>query len=71
VTLGSGELQAQVSLVQPTGAEQVIELVFGEQRLKAVAARHRRFAPGQSVRLDFPTRDLYLFDARSGETLYG
>jgi multiple sugar transport system ATP-binding protein len=71
VTLGSGALQAQVSLVQPAGPEQVIELVFGEQRLKAVVARDRRFSPGQAVRLDFPTRDLYLFDARSGEALYG
>ncbi len=70
VTLGSGEFHAQVGLVQPAGAEQVIELVFGEHRLRAVAARDRRFSPGQTVRLDFPPGDLYLFDARSGEALY-
>ncbi|HEV8338548.1 MAG TPA: ABC transporter ATP-binding protein [bacterium] len=70
LTLGSGGLQAQVTLVQSTGAEQVLELMIGAHRLKAVAGRDRRFSPGQTVRLDFPSPDLYLFDARTGEALY-
>lgn len=71
VTLGSGGLHAQVDLVQPAGAEQVVELLFGKHRLKAVTARDRRFIPGQTIRVDFPAGDLYLFDAGSGEALYG
>ncbi len=71
MVLGRGGLHARVSLVQPVGPEQVVELLFGEHRLKAVAARDRRFSVGQTVPLDFPSRDLYLFDAVSGEALYG
>jgi multiple sugar transport system ATP-binding protein len=71
LVLGRGEAMGQVELVRPMGAEQVVEVTFGEHRLLAVTRRDQRVSAGQTIRLEFPRDALYLFDAKSGEALYG
>ncbi len=71
VRLGEGPVSAVVMLIQPAGADQIIELAVGDHRLRALIRPSLRLTIGQQVALDFPSDELHLFDAATGEALDG
>ena len=60
---------AQVSVVEPTGAETLVFLRFGESELIATFRDRHDFEPGQTVTLRPHPDKAHLFDAASGERL--
>lgn len=69
MTVGSGELQARVTLVEPTGAESYILVQgdFGEFTLRVAGAAS--YKPGDPLRLDFAAHKVHVFDPDSGQRL--
>ena len=60
-------LMAEVVLVEVVGADAVVHLVVGGQKLVARVSAERRPRPGDTVRIEVRREDVHLFDARTGE----
>jgi multiple sugar transport system ATP-binding protein len=60
---------AEVTVIEPTGAEIQAFAKIGDQQITAVFRERHRFAPGETIRLA-PERDkVHLFDAETGKRL--
>ncbi|KAJ54746.1 sugar ABC transporter ATP-binding protein [Actibacterium mucosum KCTC 23349] len=65
---GSGPaLQAEVKVVEPTGAETVVVFRCAGQDITAVFHNRHEFAPGQNVTLHADPGRLYIFDDETGQ----
>src|SRR5262249_30729504 len=63
---GSGAaLEAEVQVSEPTGAETLLLLRVGNERLRARVAPDAKLAPGQSASFSVDTRTACLFDPAS------
>ena len=67
--LADAGLPATVRVVEPTGAETLAYLRFGEQEMAALFRDRHELAPGQEVRLRPRADKAHLFDPDSGRRL--
>jgi multiple sugar transport system ATP-binding protein len=64
---GDGEpVQAQIIVVEPTGAETELVIGVGEQQLVLVTSGRPRVEPGQRIGLSIDPSMVHLFDRASG-----
>jgi multiple sugar transport system ATP-binding protein len=69
--LADDGVPAEVTVVEPTGAEIQVFAKLGEEQITAVFHERHRFQPGETIRLA-PERDqVHLFDAETGQRLGG
>ena len=66
-----GPVQAEVTLVQLLGPEQVVELSLNGHRLKALIPRGEAIRAGEVRGIDLPETQVVLFDAHTGDALDG
>jgi multiple sugar transport system ATP-binding protein len=69
LTAGNGGVEAEVVVVEPTGAEVQIHARLDDQELTAVLRERMLLKPGAPVRLTPDTSQVHLFDAASGDRL--
>jgi multiple sugar transport system ATP-binding protein len=69
IGLADDGVPADVTVIEPTGAEIQVFAKIGDQQITAVFRERHRFEPGATVRLA-PERDqVHLFDAETGKRL--
>ena len=71
VSAGADGVPARVEVVEPAGSETYLYLEADGHELVARVAWNLHPAVGTSLRVELDPRDVYLFDADSGETLRG
>jgi multiple sugar transport system ATP-binding protein len=69
VVLGSGEQNALVRVVEPTGHESIILLDVSGIVVTARAANDVRLRPGEPIRISFRTERLHVFERQSGRRM--
>ena len=69
VSLGHGEIDARVEVVEPMGAQTELVLRSGDTRLIALIQGRSAAGPGERVRLAPDAARAHLFDAASGRRL--
>lgn len=67
---GPGAIPAQVSVIEPLGAETIVDLQLGSDLIKAVVPPTQRLEERRHVWLTFETARLHIFDAATGSRLY-
>ena len=67
---GPGAIPAQVSVIEPLGAETIVDLRLGPDLIKAVVPPTQRLEERRHVWLTFDPARLHIFDAASGGRLY-
>jgi multiple sugar transport system ATP-binding protein len=63
--------EAQVIVVEPTGAEIQVLAQFGKNEIVAVFRERHQFKPGDTIRLKVDPRMVHLFDPTTGERVNG
>jgi multiple sugar transport system ATP-binding protein len=66
ISVGSGDIQAEVVVVEPMGAETELVLQVGGASLTAVTHGRASYAPGDKIRISPQAEHTHLFDAASG-----
>ena len=66
IDLGPEGARAEVSIVEPTGAETLVVLRAGELQLQAVVRDRRQLRPGEPVGITLHPEAIHLFDAATG-----
>jgi multiple sugar transport system ATP-binding protein len=69
LSLADGGIEAQVQVVEPTGAELQVVSRIGTQGVMAIFRERHRFCPRDVIRLRFDPAHVHLFDATTGERL--
>jgi multiple sugar transport system ATP-binding protein len=69
ISLGTQGVQAQVIVVEPTGAETELLVQVGDQRLVVVTHGRSTVQPDQTVHLNIATDKIHLFDAQTEQRL--
>jgi multiple sugar transport system ATP-binding protein len=67
---GPEAIQAQVSVIEPLGAETIVDLRVGPDLVKAVVPPTQRLAERGHVWLNFEASRIHIFDAATGMRLY-
>lgn len=67
---GPEAIPAQVSVIEPLGAETILDLRLGSDLIKAVMPPTQRLEERRFVWLTFETSRLHIFDSASGVRLY-
>lgn len=63
-------MPAEVSVIEPLGAEIIVDLRLGADVVRAIAPPTRRFRDGQAVWVRFDGARIHLFDLTSGQRIY-
>jgi ABC-type sugar transport system ATPase subunit len=69
ITIGQGEIQGEVYVVEPLGRDTLVTLNIGAETIKVIAPSGFKAAPGERVRLAFSGGNVHLFDKETGESL--
>ncbi|MEP3278601.1 MAG: sn-glycerol-3-phosphate ABC transporter ATP-binding protein UgpC [Stappiaceae bacterium] len=67
--VGTTSVQAKVMVVEPTGAETLVNAVIGQSPVVASVKERLRFNPGEEVPLGFDFGEVHLFDGESGDRI--
>lgn len=67
---GPEAIEAQVTVIEPLGAETIVDLRVGPDLVKAVVAPTQRLEEGSRVWLNFESSRIHVFDAGTGVRLY-
>ncbi len=67
---GPGAIPAQVSVIEPLGAETIVDLQLGPDLIKAVVPPTQRLEERRHVWLTLEATRLHIFDAATGARLY-
>ena len=65
----SGDVVADVFMVEPLGRDAMLDLRVGDTQLYALADTSKRIQPGETVKLRFNTSQVQLFDPKTEATL--
>jgi len=64
---GEESFSAEVFVIEPQGAEQIVTLKLADEvMIKAVVRSEITLKPGQTISLSFDSKKLHLFDAKTG-----
>lgn len=69
ITIGQGEIQGQVYVVEPLGRDTLVTLNIGAETIKVIAPSGFKAGPGEQVRLAFSGEKIHLFDKETEESL--
>ena len=69
LALGSGDIPAEVVVVEPMGAETELLLKVGEQSLTVVTHGRASYGPGDKIRISPQGQHAHLFDAASSNRI--
>ena len=62
-------VDVEIEVVEPLGKEQLFYYELDGERYTASVSGHQQLSVGQTVTLQFPEANSYLFDAETGETI--
>jgi multiple sugar transport system ATP-binding protein len=68
---GANPISAQVSIVEPTGAETLVNAVIGGEEIVCVLKDRVAKRPGETLPLSFDGAPLHFFDAETGAAIRG
>jgi ABC-type sugar transport system ATPase subunit len=63
-------IPAEVYVVEPQGANLVIDLKIGDQMIKAVTSLSLEARLGQQVWIGFDLKKIHIFDGKTEKTIY-
>lgn len=69
ITIGQGEIQGEVYVVEPLGRDTLVTVSIGGESTKIIAPPGFTANHGEQVRLAFSMAKVHLFDKKTGESL--
>lgn len=69
ITIGRGEIQGEIYVVEPLGRDTLVTLNIGGETIKVIAPPGFKASPSEQVKLAFPMEKAHLFDKETEESL--
>jgi len=69
ITIGQGEIQGEIYVVEPLGKDTLVTVNIGGEIIKVIAPSSFRANPREHIRLAFFTEKIHLFDKETGKSL--
>jgi ABC-type sugar transport system ATPase subunit len=69
ITIGQGEIQGEIYIVEPLGRDTLVTVDVGGETIKVIAPAGFKADPHERIRLAFSLEKIYLFDKETGKSL--